>query len=116
MTPLFYLAPRRTVIEHHQSLPEFHMVWADPSKQTEDDLVVAKIHFDSDGHEEWWASHAGVERLPHPVLESSTPISDDHANKLKMHGAKKGHTIHDLIRSISGDGYGKSPAMRIRVV
>lgn len=107
---LFYIAPRQLVLDNCHRLPSgLHMVHADEDAGT----VVVKINMKDEITEEWWCSQPGVEPLPHPIIDHGKPVKDEHADKLKKFGVKKGHTIHDVIEKIAAHHTGK--AFRTRV-
>jgi len=60
-----------------------------------------------------WVKSPGVVPLPHPYLEQSIPLADEHVEYLSQRFAvQKGHNIHDLIR----EAVKVEPMMRVWAV
>jgi hypothetical protein len=64
----------------------------------EDGVVVAAIQFPDEGHDALFDDHPKLERMPHML--SREPIKDDHADKLKVHGVKRGHSTFDVAMAL----------------
>jgi hypothetical protein len=64
----------------------------------ENGVITAAIHFPDDGHLELFHKHPKVELIGH--ILSREPIRDDHAEKLKIHGVKKGHSTFDVAMAL----------------
>lgn len=75
MFPLYYTAPRQSVLDHIDLFPfGCHMVWADEANA----IVIVKVRFRDEGDHIGWMKQPGVKMLPHPVLEQDVDVDDEH--------------------------------------
>lgn len=60
-----------------------------------------------------WASHPDVIALPHPILESTVRLTDEHVKHLTgRYPIEVGHNVHHVIKHASND----DPWMRLHVL
>jgi hypothetical protein len=111
MVPLYYIAPRQSVIDHIDLFPfGCHMVWADEANG----IVIVKVRFRDEDDHTTFMKQPGVEMLPHPVLEQEADVDDkhlDHADLAKHPDLKErrdnkkaggaGVKMRHLIKAIS---------------
>lgn len=73
--------------------------------------VIACCNFDAEVSESRWARTPGVQHLPHPMYEGTTPVQTHHYHKLKHLGVEPSHTILDVARIVGAI----HPCMRLMI-
>lgn len=75
--------------------------------------VLMCVDWTNDMKEMQWAGTAGVLPLPHPLLEQSSPLTDEHVQQLSSrYPVQKGHNVHDLLKFVVKE----EPLMRVWAV
>lgn len=93
----YYLVPRKTWQESLHLFTESHYLDTD-----DPDTILVACDFRSHANADMWEGQEGVENVPHPMMDSSTPIKGKHLGKLKGMGLKTGDKASDIVKKAHG--------------
>ncbi len=89
----FYTAPKKTWQESIHLFSESHYLDTD-----DPETVLVVCEFSSHANADSWEAKPGVEIVPHPMMDSTTPAQEKHISALKGIGVKQGDKVSDVVK------------------